>query len=122
MESNQALINEDRRGYLNYEIVRGDSFNPEPVQFIFDGSEEDFDAPITLKMEIKKDGVIKKTLTQASGISITGGSIQWIVSAADMALWGAGIYTYDIQKTNGLDIKTILSGTITMKQDTTDSI
>ncbi len=117
-DQDSAIINLDRRGFLNYEMVRGDSFSPDPVLFIVDGVNEDFSSSL-LKLQIYKDGVLKKTLTDSNGISVASNALTFSIAASDMADWICGMYHYDLQKTTGIKVETILAGTILLKQDIT---
>lgn len=116
--TNQAISNQDRRGIINFEVVRGDTFAPGPIAFKIDNVNEDFSLS-TLKMQIRRDGSIMIELTNTSGISVSGNAISWSISATDMLLWASGVYVYDVQKTTSGVVETILTGTILLKQDIT---
>jgi len=118
LEDNQALIGLDRRAHINYEMVRGDTFAPPTVSFKINGNAEDFSASV-IRGQIRKDGVVKKDLSEGSGITVGVGTISYRVEALEMLDWVAGIYEYDVEKdTSGL-VETIQYGQIILKPDTT---
>jgi hypothetical protein len=120
MSSNAADINLSRKAIINYRVDRGDSFAPPPVSFEIDGSPENFSG-CTLKMQVVTDGKrVMKELTNGAGINVSSNILQYSISATDMAEFPAGIYRYDVQKTDGSGIvSTIQSGTIKLAEDVT---
>lgn len=113
-------INLIRAAEIDYTTVEGDTFKPPPVEFTIDDAPEDFSGA-TLKMQIKRKGVVAVTLESPSnGITITGNSVQYEAAAADMAAVKDGAWDYDVQKTKDGVVETIQRGIISvLKQVTT---
>lgn len=111
-----ANVNLTRQAEINYSAKAGDTFATPPVAFIIDGVDEDFSGS-TIKVNIKGiDGIIKRTLTDTDGVTVSGNTLQYTISAADMVYLPEGIYNYDVQKTitAGSIVSTIQYGKITI--------
>lgn len=111
-------INLIRAAEINYTTLAGDTFAPPPVAFTIDSTPESFTGS-TIKMQVKQGTRLLKEITHLSGITVSTNTLQYTISATDMALIPAGVYQYDVQKTTSGVVVTIQKGTITIKKDTT---
>ena len=102
---------------------KGDTF--ESIQFTITVNSVALDLTgATIACKFRKDskqGVLTKSITSSSGITIsapaTGGI--FVIDAFDLD-WAAGVYYYDIEITDAASvITTYVYGTITIKQDVT---
>lgn len=111
----ETLLNQNRAVQISYgNCKRGDTFLPAPVVFKINGVEEDFSG-WTLKGQLKKDGVVTAELN----ITVTGGSVQYMIAADIMAAMETGVHVYDVQKTQAPIVKTIQEGKIYIPEDVT---
>ena len=106
---------------INYELRRGDTFNPTITYK--DSNEAVIDlTTYTAKMDIKNeiDGTIIESLTQASGITLTSTSpnISILIDKAVTAAYTITPMVYDLELTDGSGVaKTLMEGTIALKLD-----
>lgn len=116
----QADISLVVRGVINYTIVRGDTFAPPPVEFLLNDAAVDFTGA-TLTMTIRKGDRVLFTLTDGAGIAVSGGQLQYTISADDLegAYITRGDHRYDVQKDISSVRTTIQSGIITVIDDVT---
>lgn len=114
-----ANINITRSAEINYTARAGDSFSPPPVSFTIDTVPEDFSG-CTLKMQIRGGRQLLKEITETDGIGVSGNSLQYSISAADMANIPANTYKYEVQKTGpGGIVTTIQHGKIILLEQIT---
>lgn len=115
-----STVKLSRAAKIDYVCKAGDTFAPGPVSFTIDSTPESF-AGCTLKMQIKNGEITVHTLTNGSGITVSTNTLQYLISAADMAeKLPVSTYQYDVQKTDGAGIiSTIQEGSIRVEQDVT---
>ena len=108
---------------INYELRRGDTFNPTIAYKDSAGAIIDLSTH-TAKMDLKNeiDGTIIDSLTQLAGITLaaTDPNITILISDTDTAAYTVTPMVYDLELTDsGGVVKTLMEGTISLKLDVT---
>jgi len=106
---------------INYEMRRGDTFNPTIAYKDENGVIIDLSSH-TAKMDLKDaiDGTVIESLTSASGITLaaTDPNISILIADTVTAAYTITPMVYDLELTDsGGVVKTLMEGTITLKLD-----
>lgn len=108
---------------VNYELRRGDTFNPTLTYRDSTSSVIDltgYQARLDIKDEI--DGTIIHSLTHLSGLALssTSPNISIFIDEVDTALFTFEVAVYDLELTDNAGIvKTLMEGVISLKLDVT---